>query len=200
MAKLSVNSWLSPNGNLHEKRMKNKRSYFLSGNGMEWKMMKQAKTNAMRILDKEKIDYTMLTYRTDDGKIDGVSVAQKIGREAGVVYKTLVSQGTSRAYYVFVIPVEAELDLKKAAKVVGEKKIEMIAVKDITAVTGYVRGGCSPVGMKKLFPTVIDSRAEQMERIIVSGGNIGVQIELAVDGLLKATKGRLADVSTLPTA
>lgn len=122
---------------------------------MECLMMKQAKTNAMRMLEKEKIDYTMLNDRTDDGKMDGISVAQKIGREAGVVYKTLVSQGTSRAHYVFVIPVEAELDLKKAAK---------------------------------------------MERIIVSGGKIGVQIELGVDGLLKATKGRLADVSAGPTA
>lgn len=163
-------------------------------------MMKQVKTNAMRMLEKEKIDYTMLNYRKDDGKIDGISVAQKIGREAGVVYKTLVSQGTSQGYYVFVIPVEAELDLKKAAKAVGEKKVELIPVKDITAVTGYVRGGCSPVGMKKLFPTVIDSSAAKMERIIVSGGKIGVQIELGVDGLLKATKGRLADVSAGPTA
>lgn len=89
---------------------------------MERAVAKQGKTNAMRILEKEKIEYAMLTYQTDDGKIDGISVAQKIGREAGVVYKTLVSQGTSRAYYVFVIPVEAELDLKKAAKAVGEKK------------------------------------------------------------------------------
>jgi Cys-tRNA(Pro)/Cys-tRNA(Cys) deacylase len=166
---------------------------------VERAVAKQGKTNAMRILEKEKIEYAMLTYQTDDGKIDGISVAQKIGREAGVVYKTLVSQGTSRAYYVFVIPVEAELDLKKAAKAVGEKKIEMIPVKDITAVTGYVRGGCSPVGMKKLFTTIVDSSAEQMGRIIVSGGQIGMQIELDVAGLLQATKGRLADVSGAPS-
>ncbi|MED1944115.1 MULTISPECIES: Cys-tRNA(Pro) deacylase [Brevibacillus] len=157
--------------------------------------MKQGKTNAMRILDKEKIAYTMLTYATDDGKIDGIAVAQKIGREENVVYKTLISQGTSKLYYVFVIPVEAELDLKKAAKAVGEKKIEMIPVKEITKVSGYIRGGCSPVGMKKLFPTVIDQRAQSLETIIVSGGNIGVQIEMAVEGLLQATKGSLADVS-----
>nr|WP_206768153.1 Cys-tRNA(Pro) deacylase [Brevibacillus formosus] len=149
----------------------------------------------MRILDKEKIAYTMLTYATDDGKIDGIAVAQKIGREENVVYKTLISQGTSKSYYVFVIPVEAELDLKKAAKAVGEKKIEMIPVKEITKVSGYIRGGCSPVGMKKLFPTVIDQRAQSLETIIVSGGNIGVQIEMAVEGLLQATKGSLADVS-----
>ncbi|MBY0084174.1 Cys-tRNA(Pro) deacylase [Brevibacillus brevis] len=159
--------------------------------------MKQGKTNAMRILDKEKIAYTMLTYATDDGKIDGVAVAQKIGREENVVYKTLISQGTSKSYYVFVIPVEAELDLKKAAKAVGEKKIEMIPVKEITKVSGYIRGGCSPVGMKKLFPTVIDQRAQSLESIIVSGGNIGVQIEMAVEGLLQATKGSLADVSAI---
>ncbi|OUQ87727.1 aminoacyl-tRNA deacylase [Brevibacillus brevis] len=159
--------------------------------------MKQGKTNAMRILDKEKIAYTMLTYATDDGKIDGIAVAQKIGREESVVYKTLISQGTSKSYYVFVIPVEAELDLKKAAKAVGEKKIEMIPVKEITKVSGYIRGGCSPVGMKKLFPTVIDQRAQSLETIIVSGGNIGVQIEMAVEGLLQATKGSLADVSAI---
>ncbi|WP_188068201.1 Cys-tRNA(Pro) deacylase [Brevibacillus brevis] len=159
--------------------------------------MKQGKTNAMRILDKEKIAYTMLTYATDDGKIDGIAVAQKIGREESVVYKTLISQGTSKSYYVFVIPVEAELDLKKAAKAVGEKKIEMIPVKEITKVSGYIRGGCSPVGMKKLFPTVIDQRAQSLETIIVSGGNIGVQIEMAVEGLLEATKGSLADVSAI---
>lgn len=157
--------------------------------------MKQGKTNAMRILDKEKIAYTMLTYATDDGKIDGIAVAQKIGREESVVYKTLISQGTSKSYYVFVIPVEAELDLKKAAKAVGEKKIEMIPVKEITKVSGYIRGGCSPIGMKKLFPTVIDKQAQSLETIIVSGGNIGFQIEMAVEGLLQATKGSLADVS-----
>ncbi|MED1785140.1 Cys-tRNA(Pro) deacylase [Brevibacillus fortis] len=156
--------------------------------------MKQGKTNAMRILDKEKIAYTMLTYATDDGKIDGIAVAQKIGREENVVYKTLISQGTSKSYYVFVIPVEAELDLKKAAKAVGEKKIEMIPVKEITKVSGYIRGGCSPVGMKKLFPTVIDQKAEALDTIIVSGGNIGVQIELTPENLLRTTKGTLADV------
>lgn len=158
--------------------------------------MKQSKTNAMRILDKEKIEYTMMTYSADDGKIDGISVAHKIGREAGVVYKTLISQTSSKVYYVFVIPVEAELDLKKAAKAVGEKKIEMIPVKDITQVSGYVRGGCSPVGMKKLFPTIIDESAQSLETIIVSGGHIGVQMELKVQDLAKVTKAQLADVIT----
>lgn len=157
--------------------------------------MKSGKTNAMRILDKEKIAYTMMTYKTDDGKIDGVSVAAKIGREPGVVYKTLISQGASKAYYVFVIPVEAELDLKKAAKAVGEKKIEMIPVKEITQVSGYIRGGCSPIGMKKQFPTMIDEQAQSLETMIVSGGQIGVQIELQVENLVKATKAAFADVT-----
>jgi Cys-tRNA(Pro)/Cys-tRNA(Cys) deacylase len=157
--------------------------------------MKKGKTNAMRILDKEKIEYNMLSYRTDDGKIDGLSVAQKIGREEGVVYKTLISQGTGKGYYVFVIPVEAELDLKKAAKVVGEKKVEMIPVKDITKVSGYIRGGCSPIGMKSLFPTYIDQRAQSVGTMIVSGGNIGVQIEIKTEDLAKVIKGQFVDLA-----
>ncbi|WP_163100769.1 Cys-tRNA(Pro) deacylase [Peribacillus alkalitolerans] len=157
--------------------------------------MKKVKTNAMRILDKEKISYEMMTYRADDGKIDGVSVAQKIGRKEEVVYKTLVSQGSSKGNYVFVIPVETELDLKKAAKAVGEKKVEMILVKDILKVTGYIRGGCSPIGMKKLFPTFIDESAKALDTIIVSGGNIGVQIELKIDDLVKVIKGQVVDLT-----
>lgn len=157
--------------------------------------MKPTKTNAMRILDKEKIPYEMLTYSTDDGKIDGVSVAQKIGREPGVVYKTLIAQGSSKAYYVFIIPVEAELDMKKAAKVAGEKKIDMIPVKDIQQVSGYIRGGCSPVGMKKLFPTFIEERAQLLDTMIVSGGQIGMQMEITSENLVKAAKARYADLS-----
>lgn len=156
--------------------------------------MKKVKTNAMRILDKEKIDYTMMSYSADDGKIDGVSVAEKIGRDTMIVYKTLITQGNSKAYYVFIIPVEAELDLKKAAKVVGEKKVEMIPVKDITKVSGYIRGGCSPVGMKKLFPSFIHEAAESLETIIVSGGQIGLQIEIKVEDLARAANAKLADI------
>jgi Cys-tRNA(Pro)/Cys-tRNA(Cys) deacylase len=156
---------------------------------------KSEKTNAMRLLDKEKVDYTMQTYDTNDGKIDGVSVAHKVGKDPKMVYKTLVTQGASKQYYVFVIPVEAELDLKKAAKAAGEKKVEMIAVKDLLKVTGYVRGGCSPIGMKKLYPTFIDQVAEELETIIVSGGKIGFQIEMRVGDLLRITKGRLADLT-----
>ncbi|WP_332633514.1 Cys-tRNA(Pro) deacylase [Halalkalibacter flavus] len=157
--------------------------------------MKKGKTNAMRMLDKEKMDYDMLTYQADDGKIDGIAVANKIGREVTVVYKTLVAQGSSKSYYVFVIPVEAELDLKKAAKAAGEKKIEMIPVKEITKVSGYVRGGCSPIGMKRLFPTFIDQQAKSLETIIVSGGLIGVQIELKVEDLAEVITAQFADLS-----
>ncbi len=144
-----------------------------------------AKTNAMRILEKEKIPYTMHTYDAGD-QIDGVSAAAKLGLEAARVFKTLVTQGQSQGYYVFVVPVAAALDLKAAAAAVGEKAVEMIHVKDLNRVTGYVRGGCSPVGMKKQFPTVIDETARQFSRIAVSGGRIGVQIELAPDDLAKA--------------
>ncbi|MGC4377515.1 Cys-tRNA(Pro) deacylase [Fictibacillus sp. Mic-4] len=156
--------------------------------------MAKGKTNAMRILDRDKIEYSMLSYDSDDGRIDGVSVAEKIGREKEQVYKTLLSQGASKEYYVFVIPVEAELDLKKAARVTGEKKLEMIPVKDITKVSGYIRGGCSPIGMKKLFPTVIHTSAQSLETIIVSGGKIGTQIELKVDDFIQVTNARLEDV------
>lgn len=148
----------------------------------------------MRILDAKKIKYVMNTYEVKDGKIDGVSVADKINRDSEEVFKTLVTQGNSKGLYVFVIPVEAELDLKKAAKVAGEKKVEMIHVKDIQKYTGYIRGGCSPVGMKKLFPTFIDDSAEGLERIIVSGGKVGLQMELDPQDLLSAINGVFAQV------
>ncbi|WP_332692845.1 Cys-tRNA(Pro) deacylase [Halalkalibacter lacteus] len=156
--------------------------------------MKKGKTNAMRILDKEKRKYEMLSYKADDGKIDGVSVANKIGKDVASVYKTLVSQGSSKAYYVFVIPVKAELDLKKAAKAAGEKKMEMIPVKDITKITGYVRGGCSPIGMKKSFSTFLDQSASLLDTIIVSGGMIGMQMELKVEDLVGVTNACYGDV------
>ena len=137
------------------------------------------KTNAMRILDKHKITYEVKTYDASDGVIDGVSVAKKVGQDPKIVYKTLVTQGKSRNYFVFVIPVECELDLKAAAKAVGEKSVEMIPVAEINKVTGYIRGGCSPVGMKKLFQTVIDSSAKELECFFVSGGKIGIQLGIS---------------------
>lgn len=156
--------------------------------------MASAKTNAMRILDAKKVAYLMHTYENKDGKIDGTSVAQKIGRDPQEVYKTLVTQGTSKGLYVFVIPVEEELDLKKAAKAASEKKIDMIHVKDIQKLTGYIRGGCSPVGMKKLYPTFIDSSAEVLDKMIVSGGKIGLQMELKPQDLLMVTNAIFAEV------
>lgn len=155
---------------------------------------KISKTNAMRILDSENIIYNIITYENNDGKIDGISVSKKIGRDVTSVYKTLVTQGMSKEIYVFVIPVAEEIDFKKAAKAVGEKKIDMINVKDINKYTGYIRGGCSPVGMKKLYSTFINNTAKELEKIIVSGGKIGMQIELLPNDLIKVISARFEDV------
>ena len=138
--------------------------------------MSKVKTNAIRLLDQKKISYELLTYEVDD-QLDGITVATKINYPVEVVYKTLVTRGNSKNIYVFVIPVATELDLKKAAKVVAEKKLEMIAVSEINGLTGYIRGGCSPVGMKKVYPTVIDVTAQQLDYFIVSGGKIGLQMK-----------------------
>lgn len=152
------------------------------------------KTNAMRILETAGIVYKMHTYDTG-GEIDGVSVANKVGIDPKYVYKTLVTQGKSKAYFVFVIPVAAELNLKAAATAVGEKSVEMLHVKDLLAVTGYIRGGCSPVGMKKAYKTVIDRSAESLEKIVVSGGKIGFQIELAPADLARAARAEFEAVT-----
>ena len=157
--------------------------------------MAQAKTNAQRMLEKEKIPYLAHTYETEDGHIDGVSVAHKMGIDPAVVFKTLVTRGASRGIYVFVVPVALELNLKAAARAVGEKSVEMIAVKEITPLTGYIRGGCSPIGMKKHYPTVVDESARPLERMIVSAGRIGDQIELAPGDLQKATGCSFAAVA-----
>ena len=140
-------------------------------------MAKVAKTNAMRILDKNKVDYNIISYDTSDGEVDGISVAKKIGKSVDQVYKTLVGQGKEEIY-VFIIPVHNELDLKKAAIVTGEKKIELIHVKDILKITGYIRGGCSPLGMKKLYKTYVHEAGLMLDEIIVSAGKIGLQIEM----------------------
>jgi Cys-tRNA(Pro)/Cys-tRNA(Cys) deacylase len=159
-------------------------------------MIKMAlvKTNAMRILDAKKISYEMLTYDNKDGKIDGISVAEKIGRNPKEVYKTLVAQGGSKNIYVFIIPVEAELDLKKAAKVADEKKVEMIPVKDIQKWTGYIRGGCSPIGMKKEYRTFLDESSMQLDTIIVSAGKIGIQIVIGPTRLKEIAKAEIVDL------
>lgn len=153
------------------------------------------KTNAMRFLDKNKIPYNTYSYENKDGKIDGVAVAEKIGKGVECVFKTLVAQGQSRELYVFVIPVNKELDLKKAAKVAGEKKIEMIHVKDINKHTGYIRGGCSPLGMKKLYRTFIDISAEELSNMIFSGGKIGLQIEVNPKVIAVVIEGRFEDIT-----
>lgn len=146
--------------------------------------MTKGKTNAMRILDKHKISYELLTYEAKEA-VDGVTVASKIGKCTEEVFKTLVTRGASKEIYVFVVPVEKELDLKKAAKVVKEKKIEMIPVSEINKLTGYVRGGCSPVGMKKNYQTVIHESAKNLSSFVVSGGKIGLQIEVNPVDLVK---------------
>ncbi len=154
---------------------------------------KEVKTNAMRILESMKIPFLHYTYECDEF-IDGIQIADKLGLPHEKVYKTLVTVGNSRNYFVFVIPIAKELDLKTAARSVGEKSVEMIHVKDINAITGYIRGGCTAVGMKKQYVTRIDSSAEGMEKIIVSGGRIGSQLELAPKDLARACGAEFADV------
>ena len=156
--------------------------------------MSNVKTNAMRILDKAGITYKIHTYDSGGEAIDGETVATMIGEPVEKVYKTLVTQGYSKAFYVFVIPVKAELDLKSGAKAVGEKSIEMIKVMDINKVTGYVRGGCSPVGMKKDYKTILDASCESIDSIIVSAGKIGYQIELSPKDLIYLTKCQVMPV------
>lgn len=156
--------------------------------------MGNLKTNAMRILDKKKVNYEVLSYNNKDGKIDGISVSEKIGKDPNVVYKTLVTIGISKNYYVFVIPVCEEIDMKKAAKVANEKNIEMIHVKDINKVTGYIRGGCSPIGMKKEYKTFIHKSVKSNKEIVVSAGKIGLQIVLDTDDLEKALDFEYCDV------
>ena len=155
------------------------------------------KTNAMRILEKMGIPYQMHTYDAG-GEIDGISVAAKVGIDPKYVYKTLVTQGKSKNYFVFVIPVAAELNLKAAAAAVGEKSVEMLHVKDLLAVTGYIRGGCSPVGRIKQFTTVIAQSAESLEKMVVSGGKIGLQAELAPADLARAAQAKFGAITFSP--
>ena len=156
-------------------------------------MAKIQKTNAMRFLETKKIEYTVNSYQCDEF-IDGVTMAREIGQPIEETYKTLVAQGKSREYYCFVIPCAAELDLKAAAVSVGEKSVELIPVKDITKVTGYVRGGCTSIGMKKQFMTVVDAAAEALDKFYISGGKIGVQIRFSPKDLVASTGGKFDDV------
>ena len=154
---------------------------------------KQEKTNVMRILDQKKIQYSHYTY--DNTKLNAEEVANALNQEVGKVFKTLVTVGKSKEHYVFVVPANKELDLKKAAKVAKEKNVEMIPVKDINKHTGYIRGGCSPIGMKKMYKTFIDISAKDLDIIVVSAGKIGVQVQLKPDDLIKVTSGEFADIS-----
>lgn len=156
--------------------------------------MAEFKTNVMRILEKEKIDYAAHEYPHGKEAVDGVTVAGLLGQNPDYVFKTLVTRGASGSYYVFAVPVAEELHLKKCAAAVGEKSVEMIHVRDITKVTGYVRGGCSPIGMKKHYKTVFHKTALENPRIIVSAGKIGYQIELEPHKLIELTDAECADI------
>ncbi len=154
---------------------------------------KEIKTNAMRILEKNGVSFRTIQYVCDEFT-DAIAVADLIGEPHEIVFKTLVTVGDDRQHYVFVIPIAEELDLKKAARSVGVKSVAMIHVKDINAVTGYIRGGCTAIGMKKQFVTRVDNSAEQLPLMIVSGGRIGTQIELSPGDLLSVSKAEYADL------
>lgn len=157
------------------------------------KKEKEIKTNAMRILEKNHIVFEVKTYACDEF-VDGVHIADQLGQPYEKSFKTLVMQGKSKEYHVFVLPVDKEVDLKKAAREVGEKSLEMVHVKEINAVTGYIRGGCTPIGMKKQYNTIIHESAQNFDQIIISGGRLGSQIFLAPGDLVKVTGGRYADI------
>lgn len=156
---------------------------------------KVSKTNAVRQLDQHGIAYELMEYQVDDGQIDGVSVAHKTGQPIETVYKTLVTTAGAGKYFVFVIPVADELNLKSAAKAAGEKKVEMLHVKDLLPATGYIRGGCSPVGMKKSYPTFIHTAAETLDEMIVSAGKQGLQMKLSPADLKAITNARFEELT-----
>lgn len=156
-------------------------------------MGKELKTNAMRILDRNKIKYDINTYECDEF-ISGTDIADRLGQNYDESFKTLVAVGKSSNYFVFVIPIDKELDLKKATKVVGEKNVEMLHVKDINKVTGYVRGGCTPIGMKKQYKTVLHNSIMNYDKVIISGGRIGTQLVLAPEDIVKVTSAIIEDI------
>ena len=156
--------------------------------------MKEQKTNVMRILDQKKVPYEARHYPHGAEAVDGLAVARALGEDPAGVFKTLVTRGSKGGYYVFVIPVAEELDLKKAARAVGEKSVSMLHVKELLPLTGYVRGGCTSIGMKKQFPTIVDVSAEAREKIVVSGGRLGSQLELKPGDLIRVARAKTADV------
>ena len=155
----------------------------------------EEKTNVMRLLDQKKVKYTGHHYEAPNGAVDGVSVAAAVGKDVSQVFKTLVTRGASKKNYVFVVPVAMELDLKAAAKAAGEKSIEMIRQAELLPLTGYVHGGCSPLGMKKQFPTFMDAPAQEQETMMVSAGKIGAQVELKPADLATLARARFAPVA-----
>ena len=156
--------------------------------------MAQTKTNVMRILEQKKVPYQAHSYPHGKEPVDGMTVARLLGQDPRQVYKTLVAYGHSKNYYVFVIPVESTLDLKKAAKAAGEKSVEMVPVSELLGLTGYVRGGCSPIGMKKQFSTTFHSSALEQGTIAVSAGKIGDQVLVEPNALAKLVRGAFADI------
>ncbi|MBQ3782677.1 MAG: Cys-tRNA(Pro) deacylase [Lachnospiraceae bacterium] len=156
-------------------------------------MAKEEKTNVMRVLEQKKINFQVHCY-VETGKVNGMEVAEELGQDPNCVFKTLVTIGASKKNYVFVVPVNMELNLKKAAKVVGEKSIAMIKSKELLPLTGYIHGGCSPIGMKKFFQTTIHETAKDKETICVSGGKIGYQVQISPDDLGKVIRFEYADI------
>ncbi len=157
--------------------------------------MQEEKTNVMRFLEQKKVVYRPHWYACPDGAVDGISVAALLGKDAETVFKTLVTQGASKKYYVFVIPAQRELDLKAAAKAAGEKSIQMLRQAELLPLTGYVHGGCSPLGMKKQLTTFLDASAQGLASVTVSAGRIGAQVELDPEALCRLVRGRFAAVS-----
>lgn len=155
---------------------------------------KDVKTNAVRILDKLGVGYELFTYECSEF-VDGIQIADTLGQSYDGCFKTLVTQGKSGGFYVFLVPVDRELDMKKCARAAGEKSLEMIHVKDINRITGYIRGGCSPIGMKKQYPTVIHSTARELERIMISGGKLGLQLALSPLDLAAVCGAEFSDIA-----
>lgn len=156
--------------------------------------MKSKKTNAMRMLDRNHIDYKVNNYPVTEAHMDGTRVAQLVGVSVDEVFKTLVLENAQHEHFVFIIPVNATLNMKLAAKSVKEKKLHLMPLDDLKRVTGYVRGGCSPIGMKKLFPTVIDSQSERLDAVYVSGDERGTQIQIKVTDLITQTKAQVTSI------
>ena len=158
------------------------------------KSKKVTKTNAVRLLEQAKVNFSLIEYDSSDGLIDGVSVAEKTGQKVETVFKTLVTKANDKSLHIFIVPVGLELDLKKAAKAATVKKLDLLPLQDLTKETGYIRGGCSPVGMKRLYPTFIHQSAQELEKMIVSAGKLGLQMAVKPADLITLTKAKVVDI------